>query len=124
MGLGRHANFPLYHHVLNRASWSSLKVSCVLFNVLNSHMAPDTGPLTFGFDETVERRRGRQIKAKGIYRDWVRYRKSHFAKTSGLRWISLMWLVPIPWTHRTWTLPIVTMLAHSERYYQKLGKTH
>ncbi len=124
MGLGRHTNFALYHHVLNRASWSSLKVSCVLLNMLIRYLAPDTGPLVFGLDETLERRRGKRINAKGIYRDGVRSSKSHFAKASGLRWISLMWLAPIPWAHRTWALPILTVLAPSKRYYQKLGKTH
>ena len=124
MGLGGHTNFALYHHVLNRASWSSIKVSCVLLNMLIRYLAPDTGPLVFGLDETLERRRGKRINAKGIYRDGVRSSKSHFAKASGLRWISLMWLAPIPWAHRAWALPILTVLAPSKRYYQKLGKTH
>ena len=81
------------------------------------------GPLVFGMDETLERRRGKEIKAKGIYRDAVRSSGSHFVKASGLRWISLMWLTPIPWAGRTWALPVLTALAPSERYYQKLGRT-
>ena len=32
--------------------------------------------------------------AKGIYRDLVRASKAFFVKTSGLRWLSLMLLVP------------------------------
>lgn len=35
--------------------------------------------------------------AKGIYRDPMRSSHSHFVKASGLRWISLMLLAPIPW---------------------------
>ena len=34
-----------------------------------------------------------------------------------------MWLTPIPWACRTWALPILTALAPSERYYQKMGRT-
>jgi hypothetical protein len=30
----------------------------------------------------------------------------------------------IPWTSRTWALPVLTVLAHSGRYYQRLGKAH
>ena len=78
----------------------------------------------FGIDETLVRRRGRRIKAKGIYRDAVRSSASHFVKASGLRWVSLMWLAPIPWADRTWALPVLTALAPSERYYQQLGRTH
>jgi hypothetical protein len=54
----------------------------------------------------------------------VRSSDNHFVKASGLRWISLMWLAPIPWTQRTWALPVLTVLAPSERYYQPLGKAH
>ena len=123
MGLSEETSFALYHHVLNRAVWSSLKVSRVLLSLLLGHLGTGDGPLVFGIDETLERRRGQRIRAKGIYRDAVRSSASHFVKAGGLRWISLMWLAPIPWAQRTWALPVLTVLAPSERYYQRLGKT-
>jgi len=49
-----------------------------------------------GLDDTIERRRGKRIAAKGIYRDPVRSSDSHLVKASGL--LSLMLLVPIPGT--------------------------
>ena len=121
MGLTKEANFAQYHHVLNRASWSPLQVSGVLLRLLMRHLDGGDGPLVFGIDETLERRRGRRIRAKGIYRDGVRSSASHFVKASGLRWVSLMWLVRIPWAQRSWALPVLTALAPSERYYRKLG---
>ncbi|MDP6549175.1 MAG: transposase, partial [Dehalococcoidia bacterium] len=123
MGLGDDKNFARFHHVLNRAVWSPLQLSRVLLWLLIRHLDRGDGPLVFGIDETLERRRGKNIKAKGIYRDGVRSSRSHFAKASGLRWISLMWLTPIPWACRTWALPFLTALAPSERYYQKMGRT-
>ncbi len=124
MGLSDDASFARYHHVLNRAVWSPLKVGRVLLHLLILHLDRGDGPLVFGIDETLERRRGSRIKAKGIYRDAVRSSGSHFVKASGLRWISLMWLTTIPWADRTWALPVLTALAPSERYYQQLGRTH
>ncbi len=44
--------------------------------------------------------------------------------SSGLRWISLMWLTTIPWAQRTWVLPALTALAPSERYHIEIGKPH
>jgi len=44
----------------------------------------------------------KRIAAKGIYRDPVRSSDSHLVKASGLRWLSLMLLVPIPWAQRVW----------------------
>ena len=64
-----------------------------------------TGPVVIGMDETIERRRGQQIRAKGIHRGLVHSSKSHFVKASGLRWVSLMLLVNIPWAAKTWALP-------------------
>jgi hypothetical protein len=80
--------------------------------------------LVVGVDETIERRRGAKIKAKGIYRDPVRSSHSHFVKASGLRWISLMLLVSIPWADRIWALPFLTVLAPSERYNAERGRRH
>jgi DDE superfamily endonuclease len=114
MGLGQVATFQTYHRVLNRAGWSSRQASQILFGLLVTTFAPQ-GPLVVGIDETIERRRGRNIAAAGIYRDPVRSSHSHFVKVRGLRWICAMLLVPIPWAGRTWALPIFTVLAPSER---------
>ncbi len=117
MGLSQDKHFQNYHRILNRAVWSSLEVSQVLLMLLITTFAP-LGDLVMGIDDTIERRRGEKIKAKGIYRDPVRSSHSHFVKASGLRWLSVMLLVPIPWACRVWALPFLTVLAPSERYYQ------
>ena len=123
MGLEDDRNFARYHHVLSRAVWQPLQLGRTLLWLLLQHLDQGDGPLVFGIDETLERRRGGRIKAKGIYRDGVRSSGSHFVKASGLRWISLMWLTTIPWARRTWALPFLTVLAPSERYYRKRGRT-
>ena len=105
MGLSGDRNYARYHHVLNRAAWSPLQVSQVLLKLLLRHLDRGDGPLIFGIDETLERRRGPRINALGICRDAVRSSRSHMVKASGLRWISLMWLGHIPWAGRYWVLP-------------------
>jgi hypothetical protein len=123
MGLSDNRHFQTYHRVLNRAVWSSLEVSRILLGMLVEAFAP-TGTVVLGIDETIERRRGGKIKAKGIYRDPVRSSRSHFVKASGLRWLSVMLLAPIPWAQRVWALPFLTILAPSERYYQDRPRGH
>ena len=68
LGLQEKGDFALYHHVLSRASWSSLAVSRVLLDQLVRHLVP-TGPLLFAIDETLERRWGDKIDALGVYLD-------------------------------------------------------
>lgn len=123
-GLADDGNFAKYHQVLNRAAWSSRQVSLVLLRLMLMVLSPGEGALVFGIDETLERRWGAQISARGIYRDAVRSSSSHFVKASGLRWISLMWLTPIPWAQRIWALPFLTVLAPSERYYKTMKRRH
>jgi hypothetical protein len=123
MGLSDEQHFQNYHRVLSRAVWSSLEVSHILLMLLVDTFVPK-GPVVMGIDETIERRRGAKIKAKGIYRDPVRSSHSHFVKASGLRWLSVMLLVPIPWAKRVWALPFLTALAPSERYYEDQARSH
>jgi hypothetical protein len=123
VGHSKDKHFTNYHRVLNRASWSSLAASRLLLMMLIKVFAGD-GPLIFGIDDTIERRRGGKIKAKGIYRDPVRSSHNHFVKASGLRWLAMMLMVRIPWAERIWALPFFTALAPSERYYQGKGRQH
>ena len=123
MGLSDEQHFQTYHRVLNRAVWSSLEVSRILLGLLVRTFAA-TGTIVLGLDETIERRWGAKIKARGIYRDPVRSSRSHFVKASGLRWLSLMLLVRIPWAGKVWALPFLTVLAPSERYYQDRARGH
>ena len=124
MGLSEEAQFQNYHRVLNRAKWSSYALSRILLRLLVRTFIPPDAPIVIGLDDHIERRRGKQIAAKGIYRDPLASSKSFFVKTSGLRWVSMMLLTPIPWAKRVWALPFLTVLAPSERYHQERGQRH
>jgi DDE superfamily endonuclease len=124
MGLNQEKRFHRYHRVLSRASWSSREVSCVLLGLLVKVFVPEGEPLVVGIDETLERRWGKKISAKGVYRDPVRSTHQNFVKASGLRWVCVMLLVEIPWASRVWALPFLSALAPSERYAAKRGRRH
>ena len=88
MGLRDERRFQMYHRVLNRAVWSCRQASLILLRMLVATFA-STGPLVLVLDDTIERRWGPQISARGIYRDnalstlapAVRSSDSHFVKT-------------------------------------------
>ena len=124
MGCSDDKQFQNYHRVLNRATWSSRELSRLLLGLLVRLFVPGNEPMILGIDETIERRRGRQIAARGIYRDPVRSSKEFFVKTHGLRWISLLLLTPIPWAQRVCALPFLSVLAPSERYHEQRKMRH
>jgi hypothetical protein len=123
MGLDREKRFHRYHRVLSRASWSSREVSRVLLGLLLKAFVGE-GPLVLGIDETLERRYGKKIAARGVYRDPVRSTHETFVKSSGLRWVCVMLLVEVSWASRVWALPFLSALASSERYAAKRGTRH
>jgi hypothetical protein len=97
MGLDQQKRFHRYHRVLNRAGWSSRKVSRVLLGLLvEAFVVPEGSPVVVGIDETLERRYGKKISARGVYRDPVRSTHENVVKSSGLRWVCMMLLVEVP----------------------------
>jgi hypothetical protein len=102
MRLSEERQFERFHRVLNRVKWSPLMASRRLLMALG---------------DTIERRRGAKIAARGICRDPVQSSPTHLVRTSGLCWLCLMLVVSIDWARRHWALPFCSVLAPSERYY-------
>jgi DDE superfamily endonuclease len=111
MGLAREDHFTNYHRVLNRATWSARHGSRILLGLLITLLVPPGATIVFGADDTVERRSGRKIRAKGCYRDAVRSTKKHVIRCFGLKWVAMRLLVPVPWSRRVWALPFLTALG-------------
>ena len=123
LGLDAGRRFERYHRVLSRARWSPRAASRILLRLLIAAFARG-GYLVLGVDETIERRWGKQIEARGIYRDPVRSSHGHFVKASGLRWVCTMLLVRVPFAERVWALPFLSVLAPSKRYAERKGRRH
>jgi hypothetical protein len=120
MGLADQPGFGRYHEVLNRARWDARDVARRLLLHLLAVLSP-SGEVVIGIDDTIERRWGGKIKARGIYRDAVRSSHGQFVKTSGLRWLSLAVMLPVPFAGRRWALPFLTVLAPSARWSDPAG---
>ena len=67
MGRREDSGFAKCHRVLNRNRWSSRAVAQRLLTLLVAGFVPQ-GLVGIGIDETIERRWGPKIKARGIDR--------------------------------------------------------
>lgn len=123
MGLCNEVSFSKYHHLLNRAKWSTLKASRIIFFMLLS-LVKEEKPIVLLIDETLERRKGTKIKAKGYYRDAVRSSKSQVVKASGLKWLVMALSIRLPFVPRAFALPFLTVLQHSKKYDEKKQQQH
>lgn len=124
MGLGQESQFQNYHRVLNRARWSGQAASERLLRLLVAAFVPLEATLVLGADETLERRRGARIAGLGCFRDAARSTAKNKVKSMGLRWVSMMLLVNVPWNRRVWALPFLTVLAPNRASNQASGKRH
>ncbi len=123
MGLSNEKKFTNYHRVLNKAKWNSLHAVKILLSLLIVMVAPYL-PIIIAIDETVERRKGKKIKAKGCYRDAVRSTQNKVIHCFGLKWISMQLIVSVPWARRAWSLPFFTVSAPSKAGDKANGKRH
>jgi hypothetical protein len=123
MGLSKDKHFINYYRVLNRACWSGLQASKILLGLLIMFI-PVSFPVIIGIDDTIERRKGKKIKAKGCYRDPVRSSEKHVIKCFGLKWLCMMLITQLPWTERYWALPFLTVLVPSEIANKESNKQH
>ena len=123
MGLSEVKNFSKYHRVLSRTQWNSLAASKILFGLLIK-LLPEACPKIIAVDETLERRRGKKIKAKGAYRDAVASSQSRVVICFGLKWECMTLIVLLPWCKRPWALPFMVILSPSKKSDEAAEKRH
>jgi hypothetical protein len=121
-GLAHEQRFEQFHRVLNRDRWNIVKLSRILLGCLVA-ILPGVA-IEIVADETLERRNGPKINAKGCYRDAVRSSEKHLATCFGLKWLSLCLLVKLPWAARPWALPFMTILIYSKKHDEDQNRTH
>ena len=124
MGMGDDPRFEKYHRVLNRNRWDPLLLSKLLLGLIIKLCVSEGMPITLAVDETLERRWGPKIKYLGIFRDPVRSTKKKVVYTSGVRWLNMAIVIPVPWGKRHWALPFLTVALLSPKTSAKLGKRH
>ena len=124
VGLGQDQPFTNYHRLLNRDQWSPLVLSRLLLQLIVQQCCLADEPLWLLIDDTLERRRGNQIKYKGWFRDPIRSSQRFVVRALGIRWVVVAILVPVPWSQRRWALPFMSVPALSPKTSQILGKPH
>jgi hypothetical protein len=124
IGKGQATSWSKYHHVLNRAKWSGLKVSRLLLALIVATFVSRAGIVTIAVDETLERRWGPQIRKCGHWRDSRSSSKRLQVSSRGLRWLVFAVVVHVPWTAYALALPFLSVLLTTPKVSAALGKPH
>lgn len=121
LGLADDPGFATFHRVLNRNAWSGLTLARTLLTALVSTFVPD-GPIVIGVDHTLERRRGPHVRPASHCYDSVRSSKEQTVTSRGLRWMTAMLLVEVPFAGRIWGLPVLSALVPSRSWCEAQGR--
>jgi len=122
LGLSLNKSYSKYHRVLNSLDWSPKIGAHILLKMLLKLAEKERFVLLI--DETLERRKGRQIRAKGYYRDAVRSSRSQIVKTSGLKWLVMALSIRFSFTKRAFALPFFSILQASKKLVKAEGKRY
>jgi DDE superfamily endonuclease len=124
VGLERGANFSKYHRFFSQAHWRPRQLSRLLLALLiRCFVAPGVA-LQLIADETVERRRGKMVEIRGLFRDAVRSTASRITYCWGIRWLCICLLVEVPWSRRPWALPFLLIPVHCEKACERIRSHH
>ena len=123
LGLAEHPSFTAFHRVLNRNAWSGLALARTLSRQVVAAFVP-SGPIIIGVDHTLERRRGPRIGPAGRFYDASCRADMPNPTSRGLRWLSAMVLVDIPFAGRVWALPVLTVLTPSKAWSERHARRH
>jgi len=122
IGLDHVSGFSKYHRILNSLEWSAWRGSEILLKTLLK-MTGQERPVIL-IDETLERRKGKKIRAKGYYRDAVRSSRSKPVNTTGLKWLVMALSFRLNFAKRAFALPFFTVLEPSEKSRKQQEKRH
>lgn len=103
-----------FHRFFSRGSWSTDEMGRLLFRFLWATL-PQQGPLRIVLDDTLTPKKGAHIHALGSHVDPVRSTKKHRILVFGHCWVVLAVLVRVPFSSRSWALPLLLRLYRNKK---------
>ncbi len=122
IGLSQLTSFSKYHRILNKLDWSPKQAAFILMKMI-LELVGEGRPIIL-IDETLERRKGKKIRAKGYYRDAVRSSNSQVVKATGLKWLVMAISIHFKFAKRAFALPFFSVLEPSKKSLKAQGKRH
>lgn len=107
-----------FHRFFSRGTWKPDELGRLVFERLLKHVP---GEVRVVIDDTLAAKKGPEVFGLGCHIDAVRSTKKHKAFTFGHVWVVLAVLVKVPFSKRTWALPILFRLYRNKKECKKHG---
>lgn len=121
-GVAGRRHHEAFHRFFSRGTWSADEIGYFLLRRLEALIGQ--GPLRVVIDDTLAPKKGPHVFGLGVHLDPVRSTRKHRIFAFGHCWVTLAVLVRLPFSRRTWALPVLFRLYRNVKDHEKEGTSY
>ncbi|MBM4080915.1 MAG: transposase [Planctomycetes bacterium] len=112
--VARRRHHEAYHRFFSRGTWNPDGFGLVIFDWLTRRLGPGAAIPTV-LDDTLAAKKGPHVFGIGCHIDAVRSTRRQRIFAFGHCWVVLALVVPVPFSTRTWALPVLFRLYRTKK---------
>jgi hypothetical protein len=118
-----HCHHEAFHRFFSRGTWDPDRLGHWVFWRIRDALC-DAGVVRVVLDDTLAPKKGPHVFGIGSHLDAVRSTKKQKVFAFGHCWVALAVLVRVPFSTRTWALPVLFRLYRTKRECERRGVPH
>jgi hypothetical protein len=120
--VARRRHWEAFHRFFSRGAWDPDCLGRRVFERMRRHL--DSGVVRVVLDDTIAPKKGPHVFGLGTHLDAVRSTRAHRVFVFGHCWVVLAVLVRVPFSSRTWALPVLFRLYRNVKDCEKRGAAY
>lgn len=122
-GVAGRRHHEAFHRFFSRGTWDPDEVGHLVFGWILRHLR-DGAPVRVALDDTLATKRGPHLFGIGSHIDAVRSTRRQKIFAFGHCWVVLAVLLPVPFSARTFALPVLFRLYRTVKSCERAGHPH
>jgi len=118
-----HRHHEAFHRFFSRGTWDPDEVGRLLFHMIIK-LLPGNSPIRVAVDDTLAPKKGPHVHGIGNHIDPVRSTKRYKVFSFGHCWVVLAVLIAVPFSTRTWALPVLFRLYRQKKECESKAESH
>jgi hypothetical protein len=122
-GVAGRRHHEAFHRFFSRGTWDPDEVGRLLFEWL-VRWVPEGAAIRVAVDDTLAQKKGPRVFGIGSHLDAVRSTRRYRIFAFGHCWVALAVLLPVPFSSRTFAMPVLFRLYRTVKSCQRAGQPH
>ncbi len=122
-GVAGRRHHEAFHRFFSRGTWDPDEVGRLLFGWISRHL-PASAAIRAVLDDTLATKKGPHVFGIGSHLDAVRSTRRQKIFAFGHCWVVLAVLMPVPFSSRTFALPVLFRLYRTVKSCERAGHPH